>query len=112
MDFGLTEEQGALQKSASEFLTKEAKEIARETEEREEKYSPELWQKMADLGWMGVSFPEEYGGNEGDFIDLILLLEEMGSSWCQAHLFQPWFARGMRSLNMEARHRKGNSFLK
>jgi alkylation response protein AidB-like acyl-CoA dehydrogenase len=33
---------------------------------------------MANLGWMGISFPEEYGGNEGNLIDLIITLEEMG----------------------------------
>ncbi len=33
------------------------------------------WQ---NLGWMGVGFPEEYGGTEGDFVDLVVVLEEMG----------------------------------
>jgi alkylation response protein AidB-like acyl-CoA dehydrogenase len=78
MDFNLTEEQKAIQKAVSEFLIKEAQDIAREAEETEEGYSTVLWQKMADLGWMGISFPEEYGGSGGNFIDLIVLLEEMG----------------------------------
>lgn len=78
MDFGLNEEQKALQNAVREFLTKEAKSIARETEDSEEGYSPELWKKMANLGWMGVSFPEEYGGTGGNFVDLVVLLEEMG----------------------------------
>jgi alkylation response protein AidB-like acyl-CoA dehydrogenase len=78
MDFRPNEEQEALQKAVREFLAKEAKNIAREAEETEEGYSLELWQKMTDLGWMGVSFPEECGGTGGDFVDLILLLEEMG----------------------------------
>jgi alkylation response protein AidB-like acyl-CoA dehydrogenase len=78
MDFGLTEEEEAIQKAVREFLTKEAKGIAREAEETEEGYSTVLWQKMVDLGWMGVSFPEEFGGSGGNFIDLVVLLEEMG----------------------------------
>ncbi|HEX9911825.1 MAG TPA: acyl-CoA dehydrogenase family protein [candidate division Zixibacteria bacterium] len=78
MDLRLNGEQEALQKAVREVLEKEAKTIARELEETEKGYSSELWQKMVDLGWMGVSFPEEYGGTGGDFMDLVLLLEEMG----------------------------------
>lgn len=78
MNFNLTEEQGAIQKAVREFLEKEAKDLARAMEETEEGYSLELWRKMADLGWMGISFPEEYGGSGGDFLDLIVVLEEMG----------------------------------
>jgi len=78
MNFNLTDEQAAIQNSAREFLEKEAKNLARETEESEEGYSPEIWRKIADLGWMGISFPEEYGGSGGDFVDLIVVLEEMG----------------------------------
>jgi alkylation response protein AidB-like acyl-CoA dehydrogenase len=78
MNFNLTDEQGAIQKAAREFLEKEAKDLAREVEETQEGYSLELWRNMADLGWMGISFPDEYGGSGGDFVDLILVLEEMG----------------------------------
>jgi alkylation response protein AidB-like acyl-CoA dehydrogenase len=78
MDFNLEKEQAAIQNAVKEFLAKEAKTLAREAEESEDGYSKGLWQKMADLGWMGVSFPEEYGGSGGDFFDLILILEEMG----------------------------------
>ena len=44
----------------------------------EDGYSKPLWRKMADLGWMGVLFPEKYGGMDGNFQELIYLLEEMG----------------------------------
>lgn len=78
MDFNLTEEQEILRNAVRDFLVKETKNLARETEETEEGYSLEIWQKMAELGWMGVGFPEEYGGSGGDFVDLIIILEEMG----------------------------------
>ena len=55
MDYELTEEQKILQKSAADFLKKECpKELVRRLEETDEKYSPELWRKMAELGWMGL----------------------------------------------------------
>lgn len=78
MDFNLTEEQRIIQNSAREFLAKESLNIARDVEQTVEGYSVPLWQKMAELGWMGLSFPEAYEGNEGDFVDLVLVLEEMG----------------------------------
>ncbi|MFC2058279.1 acyl-CoA dehydrogenase family protein [Chloroflexota bacterium] len=79
MDFALTEEQELLKNSAREFLEKECpKTLVREMEEDEKGYSPELWKKMAELGWMGLVFPEKYGGSGLDFQDLIILIEEMG----------------------------------
>jgi len=40
--------------------------------------SRELWKKMADLGWLGLVIPEKYGGTGLAFMDLFVLLEEMG----------------------------------
>jgi alkylation response protein AidB-like acyl-CoA dehydrogenase len=79
MDLGLSEEQEMLRTSARDFLQKECpKQLVRQLDESEEGYSPELWRKMAELGWMGLVFPEEYGGSRGSFLDLVILLEEMG----------------------------------
>ena len=47
-------------------------------EEDERGYTQELWRKMANLGWMGLPFPEKYGGKGGDFLDLVIMMEEMG----------------------------------
>jgi alkylation response protein AidB-like acyl-CoA dehydrogenase len=41
-------------------------------------YDPALWQEMARRGWLGWTFPAEYGGRDGRFLDLYLLYEEMG----------------------------------
>lgn len=80
MDFGFSESQKILLNSAKSFLEKEAKDLARRTEKTALGYSPELWKKMAELGWMGVVFPGKYGGIDGNFLDLVLLLEEMGKA--------------------------------
>jgi alkylation response protein AidB-like acyl-CoA dehydrogenase len=42
-------------------------------------YKPELWKEMAELGWLGLAFPEEYGGQGLGFVDLTVILEEMGA---------------------------------
>jgi alkylation response protein AidB-like acyl-CoA dehydrogenase len=79
MDINFTEEQEMLRKSARDFLVAECpKTKVRELEEDEKGYSPELWDKMAGLGWMGLAIPEEYEGMEMSFQDLTVLLEEMG----------------------------------
>ena len=79
MDFELGEEQVMLKTSARDFLEKECpKKLVRDMIEDEQGYSPELWRKMAGLGWQGLVFPEEYGGVGVSFLDLAVLLEEMG----------------------------------
>src|SRR4030042_3252429 len=79
MDFALSEEQRLLKESVREFLVKEcSRTLVKEMEEDERGYPQELWSKMANLGWMGLPFPEKYGGTGGDFSDLVIMLEEMG----------------------------------
>ena len=79
MELSLTKEQEMLKDVARSFLEKECpRELVRRMEEDERGYSPELWKKMAELGWMGLPFPEEYGGTGGDFVDLVILIGEMG----------------------------------
>ena len=79
MDLGLNEAQQMLKNSAQEFLEAEcSKDYVREMEEDERGYTPELWQKLAEQGWLGLIIPEKYGGVELEYQDLIVLLEEMG----------------------------------
>ena len=79
MNFALSEEQEILRKMARDFLAEKCpKTLVKEIEESEQGYSPELWQEMAELGWMGLVFPEKYGGGNMSFLDLGVLLEEMG----------------------------------
>jgi alkylation response protein AidB-like acyl-CoA dehydrogenase len=89
MDFSLSEEQEMLKSSARDFLEKECpKALVREMAEDERGYPPQLWHKMAELGWQGLTFPTDYGGADGSFLDLVILLEEMG----RALLPGPFFA--------------------
>ena len=79
MDVNFSEEQKLIKSSAKEFLEAEVpKDVVRELEESEEGYSPELWQKIAELGWIGLNIPEEYDGMGMNFLDLVILLEELG----------------------------------
>ena len=79
MDINFTEEQEIMRRSAADFLVSRCpKSLVREMVQDEKGYTDELWRGMADLGWMGLALPQEYGGAGGSFTDLVVLLEEMG----------------------------------
>lgn len=79
MNYGITEEQSMIRDAARKFLSDECpSEFVRRMAVDEKGYTPELWQGMAELGWMGLLVPEAYGGFGGNFLDLMVLLSEMG----------------------------------
>jgi alkylation response protein AidB-like acyl-CoA dehydrogenase len=79
MDLRFTEEQEMLKTSAKDFLAAECpKTKVRELQQDKIGYSPELWKKMAELGWMGLLIPEAYQGMGLSFQDGMVLVEEVG----------------------------------
>jgi alkylation response protein AidB-like acyl-CoA dehydrogenase len=79
VDFGFSEEQEMLRQSARNLLEKECPStVVRALMEGEPGYDRTLWKKMAELGWTGLVIPEEYGGAALSYVDLVLVLEEMG----------------------------------
>ncbi len=79
MDFGFSEEQEMLRQSARSLLEKECPStLVRRLMEDERGCDPALWKKMAELGWTGLVIPEEYGGSGLSYVDLVLVMEEMG----------------------------------
>jgi alkylation response protein AidB-like acyl-CoA dehydrogenase len=79
VDFGFSEEQEMLRQSARALLEKECPSaVVRKLMEDERGLDPALWKKMADLGWLGLVIPEEHGGGGLGYVDLVLVMEEMG----------------------------------
>ena len=79
MEFSFTESQDMLKKMARDFLENECpKTLVRQMLDDEKGYLPELWKKMSGLGWLGLILPVEYQGAGGSFMDMAVLLEEMG----------------------------------
>jgi alkylation response protein AidB-like acyl-CoA dehydrogenase len=88
MDFGFSEQQEILRRSARQFLERECPpDLVRRLSEDSQGHAPELWHKMAALGWMGLVLPEAYGGSGLSFVDLTILLEEMGRVLLPAPFF-------------------------
>ncbi|MBI1817949.1 MAG: acyl-CoA dehydrogenase family protein [Deltaproteobacteria bacterium] len=81
MPLVLTEEQELLRHSAREFVTKSAP-LKRIRALRDGNdpigFSRELWSEMAKLGWTGIVLPEEFGGAGLGYLDLIVVMEELG----------------------------------
>ena len=96
MNLDFSEEQRILRKAAKDFFAKECPELLiRSMREHETGHEVELWRKMADMGWLGVIVPEEYGGTGGTFMDLAVILEAMGG----ACLPGPYFSTAVLGAN-------------
>jgi alkylation response protein AidB-like acyl-CoA dehydrogenase len=91
MDFELTEDQKLLKDSAAQFT--KSSPVARmrrlrshggghggEITEHAVGWEPAVWRQMADLGWLGLFYPESVGGLGLSFFDLSLVLEELGKT--------------------------------
>lgn len=79
MDFELTKSQKEIQKAARDFAKGEFdKELALELDRKHE-YPKKIWQKAADLGFIGVHFPEKYSGQGLGVLENILIAEEFCS---------------------------------
>ena len=95
MNLDLNTEQRILKNSAREFLKKECpRDLIRATREAPEDYPRKLWNKMAQLGWMGVGIPEQYGGLGGNFIEQTILIEAMGEACLPAPFFNTVLVAG------------------
>ncbi|MDP2662322.1 MAG: acyl-CoA dehydrogenase family protein, partial [Dehalococcoidia bacterium] len=100
MDFNLSEEQQMLRTGARDFLTAEwTGAMVRELEDKTG-HSPGLWRKMADLGWVGLALPVEYGGSGASFLELTILLEEMGRALVPSSFFSTVVLGALTILNL------------
>ncbi len=81
MQLVLTEDQELLAKTAADFVA-ERSPVSRIRALRDADdplgFSPALWKEMADLGWVGIPFPEEYGGAGMGVAELAVVLEALG----------------------------------
>ena len=107
MKLTLSEEQEMVRKTARDFLTEKcSKRFVKQMEESETGYSRALWQEMAELGWMGLAFPGKYGGGDMGFLDLAVLLEEMGRACLPGPFFSTVVLGGLPILDSGTEEQK------
>jgi alkylation response protein AidB-like acyl-CoA dehydrogenase len=79
MDFTFSPEQDALRDAVRTTLAAEApSSYVRHMIDDEVGVTPDLWSKLADLGWLGLLIPEEHGGLGLGLVDVVVVQEEMG----------------------------------
>jgi len=79
MDFGFNQEQELLRNTARKFLENECtSEFVRARMAEPTGVTDAFWTKLAEQGWTGLVYPEEFGGTGLGFVDLTVLMEEMG----------------------------------
>jgi alkylation response protein AidB-like acyl-CoA dehydrogenase len=79
MNFGFTEDQDIIRESTRAFVSRKSSlERVRAMHTDVVGYSKDIWQFIADNGWLGVVYPEEYGGLGGSYADFICIAEEFG----------------------------------
>jgi short/branched chain acyl-CoA dehydrogenase len=76
MNFDLDDETKLLQRTVRDFAIQEVRPAAEELD-RTKTFPYELVAKMAELGWMGIPFPEEYGGAGGSSLQYAIAVEEL-----------------------------------
>jgi alkylation response protein AidB-like acyl-CoA dehydrogenase len=99
MNFGFTDDQQAIKRTAREFL--EARYPAatvRGLAEDERGFSDEQWQELVELGWPGVIVPEEQDGLGLGTVELVVIAEEMGYALAPS----PWFSTTCAALMLVA----------
>ena len=101
MNFAFTDEQEELRKTVRAFLDNKSPESAvRELMETEDGYDEAVWKQAAEqLGLQGLSIPEEYGGSGYGFIELGIVLEEMGRALFTAPFFSTVVLAGTTLLH-------------
>jgi alkylation response protein AidB-like acyl-CoA dehydrogenase len=78
MDFGLSDDQREIQRTARELLAERAK-WERVREHAEARRTDEaLWRELSELGWLGIAISEQYGGQGLGAVALTVLCEELG----------------------------------
>ncbi len=107
MDIKFSEEQEILRNSAGRFLEKNCpSSLVRKMVEDEKGYTDELWQGMAESGWIGLIIPEEYGGLGMGFLELTVLIEEMGQVMLPGPFFSTAVQGGLAFLEAGAESQK------
>ena len=108
MDFGFSEEQELLRAEVRKFLDQNASlEEVRKIVESEDGFARPLWERMAELGWVGLTGAEAHGGVGLDFVTLVVLLEETGRSLFPSPLISTVLAaRAIEALGSEEQQKR------
>ena len=79
MNFDFSDDQKMLKEQAQKFLAEKCPTKAvRKILESDEPFDRALWKQIAEMGWLGTSIPEEFGGLGLGHLELCVIAEELG----------------------------------
>jgi alkylation response protein AidB-like acyl-CoA dehydrogenase len=78
MDFGFSDEQQEIQRTARELLAARYTPAKLRELAESRSYDDAIWSEIRELGWPGIAIPEEYGGQGLGMVELVILCEELG----------------------------------
>jgi alkylation response protein AidB-like acyl-CoA dehydrogenase len=80
MEFGWSEEHAALQEVARQFVERHCPPTRAKEWDENNVYPAELFTAIADMGWIGLPFPAEAGGDDGSPVELAIIAEQLGTA--------------------------------
>lgn len=81
MDFDLSSDQKMLRDTVASFVKKQSTvERFRKLRDEGKGWEADVWAHMGELGWLSIPFPEEVGGFGAGFVEVYLLLEQLGTT--------------------------------
>ena len=99
MDFGFNQEQELLRATARKFFESECtSEFVRARMAEPAGVTDAFWAKLAEQGWLGLIYPEAYGGAGLGFVDLTVLMEEVGRAVMPGPFFSTVLLGGLAIL--------------
>lgn len=107
MDYAFAKEHEMIKNSVREFFSKACpKDLVRALKEDDRGYDKKMWKKMLQLGYQGLVIPEQYGGLEGDFIELAIFMEEAGRNIVPSPFFTTVVQCGLAILDFGSTEQK------
>ena len=107
-NYYFTEEHEMFRLSLREFLQREVAPHIDEWEEQQ-RIPKEIWKKFSDMGYLGLNYPEEYGGLGLDFWYSVVFCEEIGKLWSGGFAVTPMVTQYMSTPYI---YKHGSEFLK
>jgi hypothetical protein len=109
MDISLDQDQQMLLETAVSFAAGAMTPARiRELEETDDGFDMPVWKQIADMGWAGALFPEQYGGAEASPVEMALVIEALGQGAIPSPLFSTVIEAGLLLLDAGSEAQRGN----
>ena len=97
MDLKLNDDQNMMKKVAADFVKAEAPPyVITDWYQKKQAFIPEIYKKTADVGWLGMMVPDEFGGGGAAGLDCAVVFEELG----RGPLPGPYFSCGVLAAQL------------